>query len=174
MPDTPGWRGAVDANILIGAYIKDYTPTSFPGVWRFLDHQVNAGRLALISTVQAELLHPDGLVDWVRAHAQHVVRETEDLDVVLYERVIGWVKDSGRYTRRASDDFARGADGWLVSFGRVTGMAVITNEAFNAESRRHVPIPNVCREFDVECVITATAMFEKLGARFLWDGTDVK
>lgn len=170
MSDATRWCGAVDANILIGAYVKEYTPTAFPGVWRFLDHQVNSGRLVLISTMKAELLHPDGLVDWVRTHAQHVVRETEDLDVVeLYEQVMAWVKDGGRYTRRASDDFARGADGWLIAFGCVKGVAVVTNEAFNAESRRHVPIPNVCREFDVECV-TATAMFERLGARFLWEG----
>ena len=169
MPDATHWCGAVDANILIGAHVTEYTPTAFPGVWQFLDHQVNSGRLVLISTVKAELLHPDGLVDWVRGHTQHVVQETEDLDVVeLYERVMGWVKGSGRYTRRASDDFARGADGWLIAFGGVKGVAVVTNEAFNAESRRHVPIPNVCQAFDVECV-TATAMFERLGARFLWD-----
>lgn len=104
----------------------------------------------------------------VQGHANLVVRETEDLDAVeLYEQVIGWVTDSGRYTQGAADDFARGADGWLVSLGRVKGMAVVTNEAFNAESRKHVPIPNVCRKFDVECV-TATAMFEKFDARFLW------
>ena len=90
MPDTLGWRGAVDANILIGAYIKDYPPTAFPGVWQFLDHRVNSGRLALISTVQPELLHPDELVDRVRSHAQHVAGETEDLEVAEpYERVIG-------------------------------------------------------------------------------------
>lgn len=173
MPSTAGWFGVVDTNILIGAYIKDYTPTAFPGVWQFLDHQVQAGRLVLIDAVKREVLHPEGLVDWVQGHADLVVRETEDLDAVeLYEQVIGWVKDSGRYTRRAADDFARGADGWLVSLGRVKGMAVVTNEAFNPESRKHVPIPNICREFDVECV-TATAMFKRLGARFLGDRADV-
>ena len=168
MPGPDGWCGVVDTNILIGAYVKDYTPTAFPGVWQFLDHQVQAGRLVLIDAVKREVLHPDGLVDWVQDHANLVVRETEDLDTVeRYEQVIGWVKDSSQYTRRAADDFARGADGWLVSLGRVKGTAVVTNEAFNAESRKHVPIPNVCREFDVECV-TTTAMFERLGARFLW------
>ena len=171
MPDTDGWCGVVDTNILIGAYIKDYISTVFPGVWQFLDHQVQAGRLVLISAVRREVLHPDGLVDWVQDHAQHVVRETEDTSVVQqYERVITWVRDS-RFTPRASDDFARGADGWLVSYGQVKGMAVVTNEAFNTESRKHVPIPNVCREFDVEH-LSASVMFERLGARFLWDRGD--
>lgn len=94
----------------------------------------------LIDAVKREVLHPDGLGDWIQDHANLVVRKTEDLDAVdLYEQVIGWVKDSGRYTRRAADDFARGADGWLVSLGGVKEMAVVTNEAFNAESRKHVP-----------------------------------
>ena len=115
MPGPDGWCGVVDTNILIGAYIKDYTPTVFPGVWRFLDHQVQAGRLVLIDAVRREVLHPDGLVGWVQDHANLMVRETEDLDTVeRYEQVIGWVKDSGRYTRRAADDFARGADGWRL------------------------------------------------------------
>ena len=89
MPDTDGWCGVVDTNILIGAYIKDYIPMVFPGVWQFLDHQVQAGHLVLIDAVRREVLHPDGLVNWIQGHVQHVVRETEDTSVVQqYERVI--------------------------------------------------------------------------------------
>jgi len=97
-----------------------------------------------------------------------------DTDAVVraYADIMVWVQRHPRYFDLAKAKFAMGADGWLVSLGRVKGMAVVTNEAFNAESRKHVPIPNVCREFDVECV-TATAMFERLGARFLWDRADV-
>ncbi len=89
MPGPDGWCGVVDTNILIGAYVKDYTPTAFPGVWQFLDHQVQAGRLVLIDAVRREVLHPDGLVDWVQGHANLVVRKIQDAGIVRqYERVI--------------------------------------------------------------------------------------
>ncbi len=99
MPGTVGWCGIVDANILIGAYAKDYTPTAFPGIWWFLDHQINTGRPVLIDAMRKEVLHLDGLVDWVWPHMNLAVRETQDADIVRqHERVIAWIRDSGQFT----------------------------------------------------------------------------
>ena len=42
---------------------------------------------------------------------------------------------------------------------------VVTNEVYNENSRRRVPLPNLCRMFDVEVCNTAD-MLRGLGVKF--------
>lgn len=49
-------------------------------------------------------------------------------------------------------EFAAGADGWLAAYAAEKQCKVVTQEKFNAESKRTVPIPNVCRAFGAQCV----------------------
>ena len=59
------------------------------------------------------------------------------------------------------------ADGWLAAYARVYNAVVVTQEVFNADVRKRVPLPNVCRQFGVDCRDTFE-MLRELEVRFDW------
>lgn len=65
-----------------------------------------------------------------------------------------WVQAQSQFFDYAKADFARGADGWLVAYGRAKGCVIATNERFDPNIKRKVKIPNVCQAFSVQCVDT--------------------
>ena len=65
----------------------------------------------------------------------------------------------------AKHEFAQAADGWLAAYAKTHNAIVVTNEVYNENSRRRVPLPNLCKEFDVEFCHTAD-MLRGLGVKF--------
>ena len=65
-----------------------------------------------------------------------------------------WVQAQTQFLDYAKEQFAQVADGWLVAYAKRTGGTVVTLEEFDPNVRRRVPIPNVCRAFDVDFVTT--------------------
>ena len=58
------------------------------------------------------------------------------------------------------------ADGWLAAYAKTHDCAVVTLEDFDPVIRKKVPLPNVCRAFDVE-PITPFEMLRRERARFV-------
>ena len=81
--------------------------------------------------------------------------------------MMGWVQSNGHFQQVAKDEFARVADGWLIAYAQVHGLTVITQEVYDPNVKRKVPIPNVCRQFDVQYGDTFM-MLRSLGVRFDW------
>ena len=52
------------------------------------------------------------------------------------------------------------ADPWLIAHAIVTGRVVVTEEVFNHDIKRKIPIPNVCKEFDVPYMNTFQMLHE--------------
>jgi len=77
---------------------------------------------------------------------------------------MAWVTAQGQFTDAAKEQFARGADGWLVAYAKAMGYVVVTQEQISADVRRRVPIPNVCTAFGVRYVDTFE-MLRELGSR---------
>ncbi len=84
-----------------------------------------------------------------------------------FGEMMGWVQSNGRFLQPAKDEFARVADGWLVAYAKVHGLAVVTHEVYDPDVRKKVPIPNVCRQFDVPHKGTFS-MLRSLGVSFGW------
>jgi len=80
---------------------------------------------------------------------------------------MAWVQGRDQFRPEAKAEFARGADGWLIAYAGVHGLAVVTHEEFAPNVRRKVPIPNVCRQFNVPFVDTFS-MLRTLEVRFGW------
>ena len=76
-----------------------------------------------------------------------------------------WVQSQNQFSDAAKADFASSADGWLVAYARANGCLVVTQEVLNPDVKRKVPIPNLCKAFDVRWIDTF-AMFRNLGVRF--------
>ena len=84
----------------------------------------------------------------------------------MYTTVINWLDNESHYTDQAKFDFADGADGWLVSYALVHGLKLVTEEVYNI--RKRVPLPNVCRQFNIETLNTF-ALLRELEIQFNWD-----
>ena len=77
---------------------------------------------------------------------------------------MGWIDAQVQFTGAAKEQFARGADGWLIAYAKAMGYVVVTQEQISADVRRRVPIPNVCTEFGIRYVNTFE-MLRELGRR---------
>lgn len=76
-----------------------------------------------------------------------------------------WSFGQNQLTTEAKSEFARCSDGWLIAYAKVKGLTVVTHEKFNAYIKRKIPIPNVCKVFNVQYIDTFN-MLRKLGIKF--------
>ena len=90
-----------------------------------------------------------------------------DRVVSAYIEIMSWVQQNPQYFLQAKEDFARGADGWLVACARVEAITVITNEESAPNSRRSIKLPDVCNRFEVRCENTFS-MLRSLNIHFDW------
>ena len=166
MTDARQARYIPDANVLMTAFHHYYAPALFPGVWHFLGHHYSHGNLVMIDRVYDEILYPPELVSWVEQAVSDSVASTATQQVVdAYVTLMDWVQDNPQFNPSARDDFARGADGWLAAYAMVHGAVVVTNEVSAPDAKRRVPLPDLCRHFQIRCINTFE-MLRELGARF--------
>jgi hypothetical protein len=66
------------------------------------------------------------------------------------------------------DEFQHVADGWLAAFAKANSHVVVTLEEYDPLIRKKVPLPNVCRAFDVEW-ITPFEMLRRLNVQLDWE-----
>lgn len=76
-----------------------------------------------------------------------------------------WVQSNAQFLPAAKHEFAQVADGWLAAYAKIHNAVVVTNEVYIESSRRRVPLPNLCKMFDVEVCNTAD-MLRGLDVKF--------
>ena len=158
----------LDANVFMTAHHDYYAPDLCPGFWECLQHYSRARRLLSIDRVRNEIVSPDKLVRWVKQAPSDLFRSSAQGEVVdAFSEMQTWVQGNGQFLSPAKDEFARVADGWLAAYAKVHGAIVVTQEVFDPNVRRRVPLPNVCKEFDVPYRNTFETLRE-LGVRFDW------
>lgn len=62
------------------------------------------------------------------------------------------VNDNVQYMASAKREFASSADSWLCAYGLALGGTIVTLEKYDAEIKKRVKIPNVCRDFRIEYI----------------------
>ena len=56
-------------------------------------------------------------------------KKTDDSRVIeWYGKIMEWVQNQTQFTDAAKDEFASGADGWLVAYAKNNGLVVVTHE----------------------------------------------
>lgn len=141
----------LDSNVFIEAKNRYYAFDICPGFWTWMDHVVTGGDVYSIDRVRDELIGGnDDLATWVKARRgeQWFLDVSDDRTQQAFRQVVASV-NAGNYKPHAKQHFLSGADPWLVAKAAVTGASVVTHEVFNAESRKKVPLPNVCQDFGV-------------------------
>ena len=159
----------LDTNVFIEAHRRYYAMDLCPGFWECLEHFCQEVRLFSIDRVRDEISEGDTLDEWVMRAPDELFVSTADEEVAgVFAEMMGWVQTNGRFLPPAKDEFARAADGWLVAYARVHGLVVVTHEVYDPNIRKKVPIPNVCRQFDVLHRDTFS-MLRSLEVRFGWN-----
>lgn len=157
----------LDTNVFIEAYRRYYAFDIAPAFWKALLTQAQNGNLRSIDRVLDELKrNKDRLSRWATQQFRNSFYSTKDKQTVReYQRVIAWVQGQSQFTDSAKDDFADGADGWLVAHALTYSCVVVTQEKENRTAKKRVPLPNVCQQFHVTCMDTFE-MLRSLGIQF--------
>jgi hypothetical protein len=159
----------LDANTFIQPHRRFYPSDVCPGYWEALKWHNKDRRICSIDRVRNELeAGGDDLWDWAKRLPKGFFEATDDLEVVhWYRQLAQWVRAEPQFSPRAETDFASGADGWLVAFAKARSRVVVTLEEFDPVVRKRVPIPNLCKAFDVEYV-NISEMLRELCVEFMW------
>lgn len=146
----------LDANVFIEAAKRYYAFDIFPKFWTTLVNLAGNGSIQSIDRVRDELLKGrDELAQWFQVNfSQATVSTTDSLVIESYSEVMKWALNQAQFLDPAKHNFARGADGWLIAYARQNNCVVVTQERFNPNIKRTIPIPNVCRVFEVRCIDT--------------------
>jgi hypothetical protein len=159
----------LDTNVFIEAQNRYYAHDICPGFWTWLDHAMQSGNLASITSVYDELEgHGDYLADWVRERRDSgfFLDITDDQTQASFSSVVQFVESVPRYTRPHKDAFLSKADPWLVAKAQTNGFTLVTHESFNADTTK-VKIPNVCQNFNVPYHDTFQVL-RVMAASFSW------
>lgn len=143
----------LDANVFIEAKNRYYAFDLAPGFWDWLEADADAGVIGSIEEVNDELVAgADELAEWARAHPDMFASADQQTALKLAELAI-WASN-GQFTQAAVDEFLDVADYYLVAHAAAHGHTVVTHEIYQANARKRILIPNVCRALGVSYCTT--------------------
>lgn len=135
--------------------------------WDYLVLLANQGIITSIDKVYDEIERgKDDLYEWVQQNLpSQFFCNTDNSSEVLknYQSLISWSSFNTQFTDNDKAEFAQynEADAWVVAFAISNKLTVVSQETFNANIKRKIPIPNVCREFNVRPIDTFTFLREQ-------------
>lgn len=157
----------LDANVFIEAKNFYYRFDTFPGFWEWLDVEQAKDTLGSIQPIHDELLKGnDELAAWIKDRKDSGwFLAVDDVPTQQYLAEIAvWVMEQP-YKESAKPEFLGGGDPWLIAKAKTIGATVVTQETFDAQSKKKVKIPNVCRAFNVTYINTFD-LLRQTGATF--------
>ena len=158
----------LDANIFIEAYQRYYSFDIAPSFWDALQQNAEAGKLISIDRIFQEINSfddTDMLKHWANEEFINWFESTDDETVFkTYRDIIQWAIDQTQFTVPAKNEFASVADSWLIACAKTRNYTIVTHEVYNEQIKRKIPIPNVCRAFDIPYINTFE-MLRRLGIK---------
>lgn len=159
----------LDANVFIQAKRFHYPFDVFPGFWEWLERDMEAGILASVDPVHKELTEGnDELVQWAcdRQAKGCFLAIDDDKTQMCYGELASWVVDPiQQFTQPAYEQFLAVGDSWLIAKALSLPAIIVTHERYDANCRKRVLIPNVCRSFGIECIDTIE-LIRRMGTKF--------
>ncbi len=164
----------IDADVFIQAKNQHYAFPICPGFWDSLIGRHETQDVFSIDHIKQELLRGDeeeDLVQWVinEVPVKFFLTTHDKAVSECYKDMMLWVQRNSQFLDYAKAKFATEADGWLAAYAKVHGYVVVTGEQYRPDVRNRVPLPNVCKQFDIECC-EVFRMLSNLNVRFEWKG----
>jgi predicted nucleic acid-binding protein len=157
----------LDSNVLIDAHRRYYAFDLAPKFWDSLIMHSEENRICSIDKVKDELAKGnDAHWKWANDHFLNAFHSTDEDEVQkVYRSLMGWANANERYAPAAKAEFASVADAWLIAYAKAKNYILVTDEKIAESAQRRIPIPNVCKEFNVPYIGTFE-MLRKLGVKF--------
>lgn len=161
-----------DSNVFIEAKRRYYAFDICPGFWQFIIHQNELSNVISVDKVSDELKMGDELERWINDNAPPGFFISTDTPPVIsyYIELIKWVQENQQFYDGAKAEFAQVADGWIIAYAKANNCSVVTHEEFRPSVKNRVPIPNLCKEFDVDYLDTFETL-RRLKASFDWNAS---
>ena len=161
----------LDTNVFIQAHQKWYGLDFCPAFWEWLIDQNGRNRVFSIDQVHNEITRgEDRLVIWAEENREGFFLDTSYSELQSFMNDIQtWARGSGRYGEAALEEFADyddNADPWLIAYAGIHEWIIVTHERADPERKDKVKIPDVCKEFKIDC-IDPFKMLRDEGARFV-------
>ena len=154
----------LDANVLIQAWQKYYSPKFCPDYWTILRELGKQHRIFLAEEIHQEIIRTeDELTEWLKT-SDIPIRKT-DVNVIACWRTI---LDSNPLHKLLVDDVKGRSigDPWLIAHAINAGATVVTKEAsLTAANSNRIRIPNVCDNIGVPWM-DDFAFVQELGIQF--------
>ncbi|GBD90789.1 hypothetical protein BMS3Abin04_01508 [bacterium BMS3Abin04] len=160
----------LDTNVFIEAFRRYYSFDIAPSFWEFLINTAKTKKIISIDRVYSELTNGnDVLAEWIEKKFRFAFIDTKNNSEILnkYAELMNWAVNQTQYSQNAIDEFARveNADPWLIAIAIVNNFTIVTHEVFDTQIKKKIPIPNVCKEFNVDYINTFE-MLRKLNFKF--------
>lgn len=162
----------LDANVFIQAKRSYYAFSICPGFWESLVDASKNEIICTITPVKTELeAGKDELAQWVGDSVPGDFFKSTDAPEISskYREVMRWVEGNSQFYQLAKDEFAAGADGWLIAYAAVRDITLVTQEELRPQARNRIPLPNVAQQFNVTWLSTFK-MLEALNIQYIWRG----
>jgi len=160
-------RYVLDTSFFTQAQRSYYAFDIAQSFWDYLVQLANQGIITSIDKVYDEIARgKDDLCEWAQQKlpAQFFCNTDNSSDVLRnYQSLISWSSFHTQFTDNAKAEFAQynEADAWVVAFAISNRLTVVSQETFSADVKRRIPIPNVCREFNVRHIDTFAFLREQ-------------
>lgn len=150
----------------MAAWHDHYPIDIYPGFWACLERFWQEKRLLSVDRVRDEVNSPYELVAWLKQHLHGAFASTRIPGIAkVYSQMQMWVQTNAQFLPAAKHEFAQVADGWLAAYAKVHGAIVVTNEVYNGNTKKKVPLPNLCKQFSV-IYCNTNGMLRGLGVTF--------
>lgn len=161
---TPPKKFCLDANVLIQAWQKYYSPTFCPDYWSILNELGSRGTIFLAEEIHQEIIRTeDELTGWLKT-SDIPVRKTDGNVISCWKKII----DSNPLHKLLVDDIKGRSlgDPWLIAHAINVGATVVTKEgSLTAANSKRIRIPNVCDNMGVSW-IDDFSFIKEIGIKF--------
>jgi len=156
----------LDTSLFTQAKRSYYAFDIAPSFWEHIINLANKNVIASIDKVYWEIEKgKDDLFDWIKdslGRDSFISTTTSPNMLLQYQKIIRWSNVNQQFTDNAKKEFAKfeEADAWLIAQAMENSSTIVSQEVFDQHIRRKIPIPNVCREFNLKHIDTFTFLRE--------------
>ena len=154
----------LDANVLIQAWQKYYSPKLCPDYWNILNALGKNGSIFLAEEIHQEITRTeDDLTDWLKK-SDITIKKTDGNVIGCWKKIL----NSDPIHKLLVDDVKGRSlgDPWLIAHAINLGATVVTKEAsLTATNSKRIRIPHVCDNMGVRWVDDFT-FIEEVGIHF--------
>ncbi|MEH2510151.1 hypothetical protein V1291_001505 [Nitrobacteraceae bacterium AZCC 1564] len=148
-----------DSNVFIEAKNRYYAFDICPGFWDWMDHVAKADAGSIVNVCDELRQGRDELAKWANARrTEPWFLKVDDASTQKFFQSVANFVNLGAFKQAAKAKFLSGADPWLIAKAKIVGAKVVTHEVSAPDSKNRVPIPDVCKAFDIECTTPYEAL----------------